>query len=175
VHPQEKDLRILMVPWRQLPKKASRQEQQNAVTTGFLSQKTLIRPCQKWYDVYMKSYSTNPVYFRLDTLLSLGTSQVHELARKAVGTLTSYRLVLGRCLLAMRESKGFKTFGCSSEIHYAITRLGLSQSTASACRRVARALTDLPELTLAAEQGTIEWSKLREITRKATPRRRLFG
>ena len=117
----------------------------------------------------MKSKTINPVHFRMDTLLALGVSQVHELARKAVGTVTSYRVVLGRCLLAMRESKGFKKYGCSSEIHYGLSRLGLSKSTASSCRRVARALTDLPELTLAAELGSIEWSKLREITRKATP------
>jgi HNH endonuclease len=115
----------------------------------------------------MNLRTTNPVVFRLDTLLALGVSEVHELARKAAGTLTSYRVVIGRCLLAMRESKGFKKYGCSSEMHYAISRLGLSDGTASDCRRVARELIRLPELTLAAESGTVAWSKLREITRKA--------
>ena len=118
--------------------------------------------------------TTNPVVFRLDTLLTLGISEVHELARKAVGTLTSYRVVLGRCLLVMRKSRGFKKFGCSSEMHYAISRLGLSEGTASDCRRVARALIGLPELTLAAESGTIAWSKLREITRKASAETEAF-
>ena len=103
----------------------------------------------------MNLHTTNPVVFRLDTLLALGVSEVHELARKAVGTLTSYRVVIGRCLLAMRESKGFKKYGCSSEMHYAISRLGLSDGTAGDCRRVARELIGLPELTLAAESGTI--------------------
>jgi HNH endonuclease len=122
----------------------------------------------------MQLSTTNPVAFRLDTLLALGVSEVHELACKAVGTLTSYRVVLGRCLLAMRESKGFKKFGCSSEMHYAISHLGLSEGVAGECRRVARDLIRLPELTLAAEFGTIEWSKLREITRKASPKTEAF-
>jgi HNH endonuclease len=116
----------------------------------------------------MNTYIANPAYHRLDTLLALGVSQVDELARKAGGTLTSYNLLLGRCLLVMRESQGFKEYGCSSEIHYATTRLGLGKRTASTCRRVAKDLLSLPELTLVAEQGTIAWSKLREISRKAT-------
>ena len=65
----------------------------------------------------MKSYVTNPSFFRVKTLLSLEISEVDSLAREAVGSLTSFRLLLGRCLLAMRERKGFKKYGCSSEIH----------------------------------------------------------
>ena len=68
----------------------------------------------------MQSYVTNPSFFRVKTLLSLEISEVDSLARKAVGSLTSFRLLLGRCLLAMRETKGFKKFGCSSEIHYSV-------------------------------------------------------
>ena len=117
----------------------------------------------------MKSYVTNPLFFRLKTLLSLEISEVDGLARKAVGSLTSFRLLLGRCLLAMRETKGFKKYGCSSEIHYSVSRLGLSEGVAGDCRRVARDLLGLPDLTLAAEQGTIEWGKLREVSRKASP------
>ena len=117
----------------------------------------------------MKSHVTNPSFFRVKTLLSLEISEVDSLARKAVGSLTSFRLLLGRCLLAMRETKGFKKFGCSSEIHYSVSRLGLSEGVAGDCRRVARDLLRLPDLTLAAEQGTIEWGKLREVSRKASP------
>ncbi|MFA7482814.1 MAG: hypothetical protein WC314_20065, partial [Vulcanimicrobiota bacterium] len=115
----------------------------------------------------MKSHITNPAYFRLDMLLSLGVSQVHEFARRATATLTTYRLILGRCLLAMRESKGFKKFGCSSEIHYATAKLGMNKRAARECRRVARSLLYLPKLTQAAENGLIDWSMLREIVRKA--------
>ena len=117
----------------------------------------------------MKSYVTNPSFFRVKTLLSLEISEVDSLAREAVGSLTSFRLLLGRCLLAMRERKGFKKYGCSSEIHYSVCRLGLSEGVAGDCRRVARNLLGLPDLTLAAEQGTIEWGKLREVSRKASP------
>ncbi|MFA5506701.1 MAG: hypothetical protein WC423_14810, partial [Vulcanimicrobiota bacterium] len=111
----------------------------------------------------MKSHITNPAYFRLDMLLTLGVSQVHEFARRATATLTTYRLILGRCLLAMRESKGFKKFGCSSEIHYATAKLGMNKRAARECRRVARSLLSLPKLTRAAENGLIDWSMLREI------------
>ena len=117
----------------------------------------------------MNSYITNPLFFRLKTLLSLEISEVDGLARKAVGSLTSFRLLLGRCLLAMRERKGFKKYGCSSEIHYSVSRLGLSKGVAGDCRRVARDLLGLPDLTLAAEQGAIGWGKLREVSRKASP------
>ena len=68
----------------------------------------------------------NPAHWRLSILLELGPEDVHELARKTVGTLTSYRLIVGRCLLAMHESKGYKKHGCSSAIHYACARLGTS-------------------------------------------------
>ena len=117
----------------------------------------------------MNSYITNPLFFRLKTLLSLEISEVDGLARKAVGSLTSFRLLLGRCLLAMRETKGFKKYGCSSEIHYSVSRLGLSKGVAGDCRRVARDLLGLPDLTLAAELGAIGWGKLREVSRKASP------
>ena len=42
------------------------------------------------------------------------------------------------------------------------------------CRRVARLLLELPELSLTAENGAIAWSKLREIVRKASPETELF-
>ena len=117
----------------------------------------------------MKNHFTNPSFFRMNTLLSLEVSELHGLARKAVGSLTSYRLLLGRCLLALRETKGFKRYGCSSEIHYAVARLGLSEGVAGECRRVARDLIGLADLTVAAEHGNIEWGKLREVSRKASP------
>ena len=122
----------------------------------------------------MKTPPINPANWRLQTLLSLGNEQVHELACRAVGTLTTYRLILGRCLLALHENKGFKKFGCSSAIHYACSVLGISARQARVCRRVARLLIELPELSLAAENGAIAWSKLREIVRKASPETELF-
>jgi HNH endonuclease len=122
----------------------------------------------------MKNPVTNPVFWRLDTLLSIGIDELDQLARTAVGTVTSYRLVVGRCLLALDHNRGYKEYGCSSAMHYATAILGMSRRGAGVCRRVARRLKDLPELTLAAEQGTIEWAKLREIVRKASPETELF-
>jgi hypothetical protein len=117
----------------------------------------------------MENIASKPLFWRVKTLLSLGTDNIHELALTAAGTLTSFRLLLGRCLLALRESKGYKEFGCSSEIHYAAQILGVGEREARECRRVARDVEPLGSLTLAAERGEITWSKLREIVRKASP------
>jgi len=112
---------------------------------------------------------TDPTQWRVRTLLSLGTDHIHEMAVTAVASLTTFRLMLGRCLLALDENEGYKEFGCSGAVHYARQRLGISTRTAQDCRRVAWQLEPLPELTLAAEYGRIEWSALRAIVRKATP------
>ena len=117
----------------------------------------------------MKYLSSQPLSWRVDTLLSLGTDHVHELALRACGSLTSLRLLLGRCLLALHQNKGYKQFGCSSSVHYAAQILGIESREARECRRVARELQPLVELSLAAELGTISWSKLREVVRKAAP------
>ena len=117
----------------------------------------------------MENIATKPLHWRLNTLLSLGTEHVHELALRAAGSMTSLRLLLGRCLLALHENKGYKEFGCSSAVHYATQILGIGDREARECRRVARELQPLPELTLAAEAGSIVWSKLREVVRKASP------
>ncbi len=117
----------------------------------------------------MEIIDSKPLFWRVNTLLSLGTDHVHELALRACGSLTSLRLLLGRCLLALHENKGYKQFGCSSSVHYAAQILGMESREARECRRVARDLQPLAELSLAAEQGTISWSKLREIARKAAP------
>ena len=97
----------------------------------------------------------------------MGERVRHNLALRAVGTLTSSRLTLGRCLLAIQETGDFKKFGCSSSTHYALAKLGMEKWEANEFKRVARALILLPELSLAAEEGRIAWGKLREIVRVA--------
>ena len=97
----------------------------------------------------------------------MGERVRHNLALRAVGTLTSSRLTLGRCLLAIQETGDFKKFGCSSSTHYAIAKLGMEKWEANEFKRVARALILLPELSLAAEEGRLAWGKLREIVRVA--------
>ena len=117
----------------------------------------------------MKTLSQNPCQWRLSTLLSLQTSELHELACWATGTITSYRLVLGRCLLAMHESKGYESYGCSTAVHYGTAVLGLSTRVARESKRVAFRLQTLPRLTIASERGELAWTKLRELVRVASP------
>ena len=111
----------------------------------------------------------NPTHMRMDVLRSLDVVTIHSLAQSSTGTVTAYKLVLGRCLLAMDESKGYLEYGCSNTVSYATNRLGIPGREARTCRRVAQRLLALPLLTLEAEQGQIDWCKLREISRKASP------
>ena len=115
----------------------------------------------------LRPLSIDPKRFRLAELISMGERVRHQLALRAVGTLTSSRLTLGRCLLAIQETGDFKKFGCSSSTHYAVAKLGMEKWEANEFKRVARALILLPELSLAAEEGRIAWGKLREIVRVA--------
>ena len=115
----------------------------------------------------LRPLSIDPKRFRLAELISMGERVRHQLALRAVGTLTSSRLTLGRCLLAIQETGDFKKFGCSSSTHYAVAKLGMEKWEANEFKRVARALVLLPELSLAAEEGRIAWGKLREIVRVA--------
>ena len=111
--------------------------------------------------------SIDPKRFRLAELISMGERVRHNLALRAVGTLTSSRLTLGRCLLAIQETGDFKKHGCSCSTHYAVAKLGMEKREANEFKRVARALILLPDLSLAAEEGRIAWGKLREIVRVA--------
>lgn len=74
----------------------------------------------------MKTPGINPIYWRLDNLLTCETDTIHELACKAAGTLTSYRLVVGRCLLALQETGRYRDYGVSTAMHYATNVLGLA-------------------------------------------------
>ena len=93
-----------------------------------------------------------------DQLQSLGAHALHKIACSAVGTLTTYRLILGRCLLAMQRSENFREFGCSGAVHYAVSRLGLADWQAREHLRIARQLENLPQMTQAAEHGWLAWS-----------------
>ncbi len=115
----------------------------------------------------LRPLSIDPKRFRLAELISMGERVRHNLALRAVGTLTSSRLTLGRCLLAIQETGDFKKHGCSCSTHYAVAKLGMEKREANEFKRVARALILLPELSLAAEEGRIAWGKLREIVRVA--------
>jgi hypothetical protein len=47
----------------------------------------------------------NPIYWSAERIISYGPDTIHELALKAAGTLNSYQVVLGRCLLAVHHTK----------------------------------------------------------------------
>jgi hypothetical protein len=116
----------------------------------------------------MSYFAIDPVHWTTRILLDRGPEVILELAKKSSAITRAYRLVLGRCLLAIRDSKLYQTLGYSSEIHYAVAALGLSKKEACEYRRVAGALEFLPQLTRAAELGQVPWGRLREIVRKAT-------
>ena len=104
-----------------------------------------------------------------EALTALEPKALHPMARRSATGLVIHRIILGRCLLALQATGGYQDFGCSGPIHYAIRLLGVTKKEANACRRVARQLEALPQLTAAAESGKIGWAKLREIASKATP------
>ena len=116
----------------------------------------------------MRKPEISPVYWTVDDLVAEGRYTVPDLARTSAGTLTSYRVVLGRCLMALGVTGWHDHFGCSSAIHYAVRFLGLGARAAREMRRVANRLDELPLLRRAGEEGEISWCKLRELVRKAT-------
>ena len=122
----------------------------------------------------MRKPEISPVYWTVDDLVAEGRYTVNDLALTSAGTLTSYRVVLGRCLLALGVTGWHDHFGCSSAIHYAVRFLGLGARAAREMRRVANRLDDLPLLRRAGEEGEISWCKLRETVRKATAETEAF-
>lgn len=116
----------------------------------------------------MDSPRVNPVFWSCEDLVRYGQDVVLEMARKATGTATSYQVLLGRCLLAINQERWYESVGCSSAIHFATNQLGYGQKEALRIYRVALELKWLPRLSRAAENGTIQWGKLREIVSKAS-------
>ena len=110
-----------------------------------------------------------PAFWSVYELVSHGDDVIYELACKTAGTITSCKVLVGRCLLAMEETKLYEKFSMSGAIHFAIGALGLSKKEAYTFRRVARELLNLPLLSQAAEKGSIAWSKLREVVSVASP------
>ena len=111
--------------------------------------------------------STVPNTLTIDQLAALGSHSLDQIARNAVGTLTTFRVILGRCLVAAVRSEAYLQFGCSSAVHYACSVLGLSAWRARELMRLAKSLEELPHLRVAAENGRISWCKLREVLRVA--------
>ena len=99
----------------------------------------------------------DPTHLNAQQLGELGAEAVDHLARRACGTLTSYRLLLGRCLLAMDRHRYHFDHGCCTSIHYACVVLGLKPKQARQFRHVANRLEELPALSYQAVHGLIAW------------------
>jgi len=112
---------------------------------------------------------TEPIHWSIQTLSRLTPHALHEIAVRANGTCTANNLHLGRCLMAVDKGELYLDFGCSGAVHYAISCLGMKGRRARELRRIATRLESLPLLNLAAEHGQIDYSKLREVLRRATP------
>lgn len=56
----------------------------------------------------MSEFVVDPTYWPTDYLISHGEDVIHDLALKSAATLSSYRLVLGRCLLAVERTSLFE-------------------------------------------------------------------
>ena len=110
----------------------------------------------------------DPASLSLDELMQMDWHALHQMAKKSTGTLTRYRALLGRLLLAIHRTDAHLQNGCCSGAHYAVLQLGLPRKEALRLIGVARELESLPTLRYLASTGQIEWSKLREIVRVAT-------
>ena len=77
-----------------------------------------------------------------------------------------------RLLVAIAEfdqRQGWADAGCVSCAEWLSFRVGITLVTAREKVRVARALVDLPQVTEALARGQVSYSKVRELTRIATP------
>lgn len=104
----------------------------------------------------------------LESLRQMSSRELAFFTQRVAGGLGVSRLMLGRCLVILDEGDRARNLGCSSSLHVAIL-LGVDKREAREARRIARLVEDLPLLRAAAEKGTISWTSLREILRKATP------
>ncbi|MGG7100742.1 DUF222 domain-containing protein [Rhodococcus sp. 24CO] len=67
------------------------------------------------------------------------------------------------------EARGWTGPGLHSCAHWLSWKCGLSQHTGREYVRVAKALTTLPNMRAAFEEGRLSYSKVRSLTRVATP------
>lgn len=65
----------------------------------------------------MDEFVVDPVFWTRRGIISLGPEVLKELAKRSSATVHAYRLVLGRCLLAMDETGLHEVEGYSSSIH----------------------------------------------------------
>ena len=79
------------------------------------------------------------------------------------------RLLAATYLLDLADRQLFRELGYSSVMHYGTQALRLAPREVWDRLRIARVLRALPAVTAALTRGRLSWSKVREITRVATP------
>ena len=79
----------------------------------------------------------------------------------------TYRLLT--CIRDFDAREGWAAAGCRSCAHWLNWRIGLDLGAAREKVRVARALAVLPKVSESLRLGTVSYSKVRAVTRAATP------
>src|SRR5438093_8293595 len=74
-----------------------------------------------------------------------------------------------QCIREFDEQKGWMEQGALSCAHWLMWRVGFDSRAAREKVRVARALATLPEIDAALKAGRLSYSKVRALTRVATP------
>lgn len=112
------------------------------------------------------------VSLTLDEMIQMDPLALHHLAKKSTGTLTRYRALLGRLLLAIHRTDACLEHGCSSGAHYAVLQLGLSHKEARELIRVARELEALPKQRHPPRKNPGHCLLVGYLVRSARPRNR---
>ena len=76
----------------------------------------------------------------LDEMLQMDSHALHQMALISAGTLTRYRALFVRQLLAIGRTAAHFELGCSSAAHYGIVQLGLPVKEVRRLIQVAREL-----------------------------------
>ncbi len=98
-------------------------------------------------------------------------ARVERMDRVAVlyGEITAATREFLRAVAACDEHRDWVEVGFASCVDWLSWRLGVSRMTASEKVRTARALEDLPRISEAMDRGEVSFSKVRALTRVATP------
>jgi hypothetical protein len=102
---------------------------------------------------------------------ALSDSQLGERIVGFAGQIAALTSRFFDLLVEFDTRHGWSGNGIASCAHWLSWKVGLSQRTAQDHLRVAHALTELPLLHTAFAQGTLSYSKVRALTRVATPER----
>jgi 5-methylcytosine-specific restriction endonuclease McrA len=108
--------------------------------------------------------------------MSHNNIQKNQSAQKAHGNLVKsleelkkYERVVLLIFGEIMRRELYKELGFSSMLNYAREALKLSRTTAFYYISITKSLDTLPETKKAVEKGEIEWTKVREVTKVATP------